>query len=94
MAGRRYFIAMFLLNEESESLIEKKRSTQDFVYRLEGLRYDGSPESGGLAGFRGELCTEAVRSAEAFDWRADSLRLVVRQDEFLSYQDVVIATKA
>ena len=42
---------MFLLNEESESLIEKKRSTQDFVHTLEGCVTTDPPNPQGSLAF-------------------------------------------
>src|ERR1700760_1656032 len=81
MAGETCFITMFLLNEESQGLIEKKRSTQDFVHTLEGCVTTDPPNPEGSLAFSGELCADTVWAAGAFDWRADSSRLVVRQGQ-------------
>jgi SAM-dependent methyltransferase len=87
------FITMFLLNEESESLIEKKLSTQNFVYRLEGcVTADAkNPEA--------SLAFEETYVRSLFVGLGLSIREPIHygawcgRKEFLSYQDIVIATK-
>ena len=92
--GGRCFITMFLLNDESQSLIEKKRSTQDFVHRLEEcVTTDPTNPEGSLA-FQesyvrtlfGRLGLSVGEPIHYGSWCG--------RNNFLSYQDVVIATKA
>ena len=85
---------MFLLNEESQSLIEEKRSTQDFVHRLEGcVTTDPTNPEGSLAfpesyvrTLFGRLGLSIGEPIHYGSWCG--------RNAFLSYQDVVIATKA
>jgi SAM-dependent methyltransferase len=92
--GGTCFITMFLLNEESQSLIEKKMSTQNFVYKLEGC-VTADPENP-----EGSLAFEETYVRSMFGRFGLSIREPVHcgswcgRTEFLSYQDVVIATKA
>ena len=91
MADGRCFITMFLLNEESQSLIEKKRSTKDFVHRLEGCVTTDPTNPEGSPAFHvrtlfGRLGLSTSEPIHYGSWCG--------RDEFLSYQDVVIATKA
>jgi SAM-dependent methyltransferase len=91
--GGTCFITMFLLNEESESLIEKKLSTQNFVYRLDGcVTADAkNPEA--------SLAFEETYVRSLFGGLGLSIREPIHygawcgRTEFLSYQDIVIATK-
>lgn len=87
------FITIFLLNDESKALIEKMRSTQNFVVPLEGcVTADPTNPEGALA-------FEQDYALQLFD----RLRLSVREPihygswcgrkDFLSYQDIVIAIK-
>jgi SAM-dependent methyltransferase len=93
-AGGTSLITMFLLNEESKRFIEKGSSTQNFVYPLAGcVTTDPTNPEGSLA-----FEESYVRSM--FGRCGLSVREPIHpgswcgRTEFLSYQDVVIATKA
>jgi hypothetical protein len=85
---------MFLLNAESERLIRQKMSTQNFIYRLEGCVTTDPRNPEGSLGFEESY----VRSL--FGQLGLSIREPIHygswcgRKEFLSYQDVVIATKS
>jgi len=91
--GGTCFVTMFFLNEESESLIEKKLSTQNFVYRLAGcVTADAkNPEAA--------LAFEETYVRSLFGGLGLSIREPIHygawcgRKEFLSYQDIVIAVK-
>ena len=91
--GGTSFITMFLLNEESQKLIQQGRSTQNFVHKLKGcVTADPDNPEASLAFDEGY-----VRAA--FDKSNLSIREPIHRGawcgrkEFLSYQDIVIATK-
>jgi SAM-dependent methyltransferase len=92
--GGRCFVTMFLLNAESERLIRQKMSTQNFIYRLEGCVTTDPRNPEGSLGFEESY----VRSL--FGQLGLSIREPIHygswcgRKEFLSYQDVVIATKS
>jgi len=93
-AGGSSLITMFLLNEESKRFIEKGSSTQNFVYPLEGcVTTDPTNPEGSLA-------FEESYVRNMFGRCGLSVREPIHpgswcgRPEFLSYQDVVIATKA
>jgi SAM-dependent methyltransferase len=93
--GGRCFITMFLLNEESQSLIEKKRSTQNFVHRLEGcVTTDPTNPEGSLAFQESYVRTTLFGRLGLSIGEPIHYGSWCGRDEFLSYQDVVIATKA
>lgn len=91
--GGTCLVTMFLLNEESKSLIEKASSTQNFVYQLAGcVTTDPTNPEGSLAFEETEVrsllgrCGLSIREPVHYgSWCG--------RKEFLSYQDVVIATK-
>jgi SAM-dependent methyltransferase len=91
--GGRCFLTMFLLNDESKDLIRKRQSTQNFVFPVEGcVTTDPTNPEGSLA-------------FEESDVRKllQGLGLSIREPihygswcgrkDFLSYQDIVIATR-
>jgi ubiquinone/menaquinone biosynthesis C-methylase UbiE len=91
--GGTSFITMFFLNEESQKLIEKGSSTQNFVYELEGcVTADPQNPEASLAFEEGYVRDLIARSGlsirEPIHYGAWCGR-----KEFLSYQDIVIATK-
>ena len=91
--GGTAFITMFLLNDESKSLIENRQSTQNFVFPLEGCVTADPVNPEGALAFDEEYAMKLYQG----------LGLSVREPihygkwcgrkEFLSYQDIVIATK-
>jgi ubiquinone/menaquinone biosynthesis C-methylase UbiE len=90
--GGRCFVTMFLLNDESKALIEKKQSTQNFVFPLEGcVTADPTNPEGSLA-------FEESYMRKLFRKLGLSIREPIHygswcgRKEFLSYQDIVIAT--
>jgi ubiquinone/menaquinone biosynthesis C-methylase UbiE len=91
--GGTSFITMFLLNEESEPLIEKGLSTQNFVHKLEGC-VTADPKNPEAA-----LAFDETRVRELFAGSGLSIREPIHygawcgRKEHLSYQDIVIATK-
>ncbi len=91
--GATCFITMFLLNAESQKLIDGGSSTQNFIYPLAGcVTADPSNPEASLA-FQ-ESYVRSVFSASGL-----SIREPIHsgawcgRKEFLSYQDIVIATK-
>lgn len=91
--GGTSFITMFLLNEESQKLIQQGRSTQNFAYELEGCvtANPNNPEA--------SLAFDEGYVRAVFDKSNLSIREPIHRGawcgrkEFLSYQDIVIATK-
>jgi SAM-dependent methyltransferase len=87
------FVTMFLLNEESERLVEKGLSTQNFVYKLEGC------VTTDLTNPEGSLAFEESYVRSLFGRFGLSIREPIHygswcgRKEFLSYQDIVIATR-
>jgi ubiquinone/menaquinone biosynthesis C-methylase UbiE len=91
--GGTSFITMFLLNEESQRLIQQGSSTQNFVFRLEGcVTADPQNPEASLAfdetGVRESFARAGLTIREPIHYGAWCGR-----KEFLSYQDIVIATK-
>ena len=92
--GGTSFITMFLLNEESQKLIDQGSSTQNFVYRLEGcVTADANnPEA--------SLAFDETYVRKLFAVSGLSIREPIHpgswcgRQKYLSYQDLVIATKA
>jgi ubiquinone/menaquinone biosynthesis C-methylase UbiE len=91
--GGTCFITMFLLNEESESHIERGLSMQNFVYKLEGC-VTADPKNP-----EGALAFEETYVRSVFPGAGLSIREPIHfgswcgRKEFLSYQDIVIAAK-
>jgi SAM-dependent methyltransferase len=91
--GGTSFITMFFLNEESQGLIQKGFSTQMFVYELEGC-VTTDLESPEIA-----LAFKERYVRTLFTKLGLSIREPIHfgawcgRKEFLSYQDIVIATK-
>jgi ubiquinone/menaquinone biosynthesis C-methylase UbiE len=91
--GQTCFITMFLLNPESQALIAKGSSTQNFLYKLQGcVTADAeNPEA--------SLAFEESYVRELFARTGLSIRERIHpgawcgRKEYLSYQDIVIATK-
>ena len=91
--GGTGFITMFLLNEQSKALIESRQSTQNFVFPLEGcVTADPiNPE--------GALAFEQDYALDLFRRLGLSIREPIHygswcgRKDFLSYQDILIATK-
>jgi SAM-dependent methyltransferase len=87
------FITMFLLNEESRDLIQKKLSNQNFIYSLDGC-VTAEPENP-----EAKLAFEETYVRSLFSRLGLSIHEPIRfgawcgRKEFLSYQDIVIATK-
>jgi ubiquinone/menaquinone biosynthesis C-methylase UbiE len=91
--GGTSFITMFFLNEESQKLIQQGSSTQNFVYELEGcVTADPENPEASLAfdetHMRGLFARSGLSIREPIHYGAWCGR-----KEFLSYQDIVIATK-
>jgi SAM-dependent methyltransferase len=92
--GGTSFITMFLLNEESQKLIDQGSSTQNFVYRLEGCitADENNPEA--------SLAFDESYVRKLFAASGLSIREPIHRgawcgrQKYLSYQDIVIATKA
>jgi ubiquinone/menaquinone biosynthesis C-methylase UbiE len=91
--GQSCFITFFLMNEESKSLVQKGLSSQNFVHPLDGCITTSLENPEGALAFS----EEAIR--ELFTRYGLTIREPVRygswcgRSEFLSYQDIVIATK-
>jgi ubiquinone/menaquinone biosynthesis C-methylase UbiE len=91
--GGTCFITMFFLNGESQKLIEQGSSTQNFVHKLEGcVTADAqNPEA--------SLAFEETYVRDLFARSGLSIREPIHygawcgRKEFLSYQDIVIATR-
>lgn len=91
--GGTSFITMFLLNEESRKLIERGSSTQRFIYPLEGCvtADPGNPEAA--------LAFEETYVRNLLPASGLSVREPIHfgswcgRKEFLSYQDIVIASR-
>lgn len=87
------FITMFLLNAESQTLIDGGSSTQNFIYPLDGC-VTADPNNPEAA-----LAFEETYVRNLFPASGLSIREPIHfgawcgRKEFLSYQDVVIATK-
>ena len=91
--GGRCFITMFLLNRESESFVKEGLSTQNFAHQLEGcVTADPENPEASLAFqetyVRGLFARLGLSIREPIHYGAWCGRKV-----FLSYQDIVIATK-
>lgn len=91
--GGRCFITMFLLNDESKDLIGKRQSTQNFVFPVEGcVTTDPTNPEGSLAFEEGYV-------RRLFQRLGLSIREPIHygswcgRKSFLSYQDIVIATR-
>ncbi|HEY2039269.1 MAG TPA: class I SAM-dependent methyltransferase [Edaphobacter sp.] len=91
-AGGTCFITMFLLNDESTSLIKRGKSSQNFIHELNGC-FTANPEipEGSLA-----FTEEYVR--RLFDLNGLTIKNIHRgswcgRERFLSYQDVIVATR-
>jgi hypothetical protein len=84
---------MFLLNEESQALLQKGLSTQNFVYKLDGC-VTADPNNPEAA-----LAFDETRVRELFAGSGLSIREPIHygawcgRKEHLSYQDIVIAAK-
>jgi ubiquinone/menaquinone biosynthesis C-methylase UbiE len=91
--GGTCFITMFLLNEESQKLIEQGSSTQNFVYQLEGcVTADANNPEASLAFHESYL--RALFASSDLSIREPIHRGAwCGRKEFMSYQDIVIATK-
>jgi SAM-dependent methyltransferase len=91
--GATCFITMFLLNAESQTLIDGGSSTQNFIYPLDGC-VTADPNNPEAA-----LAFEETYVRNLFPASGLSIREPIHfgawcgRKEFLSYQDVVIATK-
>lgn len=92
--GGTAFITCFLMNPESEALVKAGKSTQDFSHRLEGC-YTTTPSNPEIAiAFAEPVMRETLRKFGL------SVREPVRwgswcgRAKFVSYQDIVVATKA
>lgn len=91
--GGTCFITFFLLNEESQGLIEQGLSTQNFVFQIDGCvtTTPGNPEAA--------IAFSEPYVREAFDRYGLSVTDAVRYGSWcgraksLSYQDIVVATK-
>lgn len=91
--GGRCLITFFLLNEESENLIRSGRSTLDFKYKFERcLTIDcNNPESAiaynedFVKGLFGNYNLKIIEPIHYGSW--------CKRDTFLSYQDILVATK-
>jgi len=85
-------ITMFLINEESMKLIDQGRSSQNFIHELDGCftAYRKNPE--GALGYREDRARKlfkanglSIKSVHPGSWCG--------REKFLSYQDIIIATK-
>jgi hypothetical protein len=91
--GGNCFITMFLLNDESQSLIQQGSSAQNFIYKLEGC-VTTDPKNPEAA-----LAFDETRVRELFAGSGLSIREPIHygawcgRKEHLSYQDIVIAKK-
>jgi ubiquinone/menaquinone biosynthesis C-methylase UbiE len=91
--GGTSFITMFLLNEESQELIQKKLSNQNFVYPLDGC-VTAEPENP-----EAKLAFEETYVRNLFSRLGLSIREPIHygawcgRKDFLSYQDIVIASR-
>jgi SAM-dependent methyltransferase len=92
--GGTSFITMFLLNEESQKLIDQGSSTQNFVHRLEDcVTADANNPEAALA-------FDETYVRKLFAVSGLSIREPIHpgawcgRQKYLSYQDIVITTKA
>jgi ubiquinone/menaquinone biosynthesis C-methylase UbiE len=87
------FISMFLLNEESQQLLQQGRSDQNFIYKQEGY------VTANLENPEASLALEETYMRNLFSRLDLSVEQPIHygswcgRKEFLSYQDLVIATK-
>jgi SAM-dependent methyltransferase len=91
--GGTAFITMFLLNDESKSLIENKQSTQNFVFPLEGCVTADPVNPEGALAFDEEYAMKLYQRVGLSVREPIHYGKWCGRKEFLSYQDIVIATK-
>jgi len=91
--GKTCFITFFLMNEEAEALIQAGASTQNFIYPLDGC-WTTTPEVPEEAlAFREDVIISL------FETYGLTIQKPIRygswngRSSFLSYQDIVVATK-
>ncbi len=91
--GGRCFITFFLMNDESTALIAEGVASQNFVHELDGCYTTYLPNPEGALAFREPYITGLYEKLGL------SIETPIRygkwcgRGEFLSYQDVIIATK-
>ena len=91
--GGRCFITFFLMNEESEDLMRKKPGSRNFIYKLDGCSTTTMENPEAAIAFPERYIRDS------FLERGLSIEEPIRygswcgRTKFLSYQDIVIATK-
>lgn len=89
----RSFITYFLLNAESSSLIQAGKSTQDFVFALDGCRTTDKTNPEAAIAFE-EVEVRAMYGAAPLEIADIKYgHWCGRQTPYEGYQDVIIATK-
>ncbi|HUL01247.1 MAG TPA: class I SAM-dependent methyltransferase [Nitrospirota bacterium] len=91
--GGKCLITFFILNQESENLINSGRSTQDFRYKMDGYLTinDSDPEAAiayneeFIIGLFNKYGLKISKPIHYGSW--------CKRDNFLSYQDLIIAQK-
>jgi SAM-dependent methyltransferase len=92
--GRRCLTTFFLLNDESVGLIQGGRSTLDFRYNIEGCLTinKNNPES--AIAYREDFIVELFAKYRLSVDKPIHYGSWCKRDGFLSYQDILVATKA
>ncbi|HEX6772030.1 MAG TPA: class I SAM-dependent methyltransferase [Acidobacteriaceae bacterium] len=91
--GGRCFVTLFLLNEESKALIAGGQSTQNFAFPLEGcVTADPTNPEGSLA-FEESYMRELLAGLRLSVIEPIHYGSWCGRKDFLSYQDILVATK-
>jgi SAM-dependent methyltransferase len=91
--GGHCFITMFLLNKESEDLLQRGLSSQNFVYKLEGCVTANLEIPEASIAFEETYTRRLFASVDLSLVQPIHYGRWCGRKEFLSYQDIVIATK-
>ena len=91
--GGTCFITMFLLNEESQKLIQEGRSSQSFIHPLDGCVTADTKNPESAVAFQESSVRNLASRLGLFTREPIHFGSWCGRREFLSYQDIVIATK-
>ena len=86
-------ISFFLLNEESERLIRAGRSTLDFKYQIEGCLTTDNNNPEAVIAYKQEIVESLFQKYDLKIIPPVRYGSWCERDAFLSYQDLIVATK-
>ncbi len=87
-------ITFFLLNEESESLIASDRTSLNFAYNIQGCKTINENDPEAAVAYREDFVLRLFKKYELKIAQPIKYGSWCKRDSFLSYQDILIATKS